>query len=91
MGQPRSSRSVLPEGIHMPTRRHSCQYDEQIYDGEIGDGSCAVVRGSSEEARAERNGLVLIACLLPETRVMPGPGLCLGLCLGLWYYCSRDD
>lgn len=56
------------------------QYNGQEYGGEVGEkkkqnGYRAVVRGSSEEARAVRNGLMLAACLSPETRVTWGPGM----------------
>lgn len=39
------------------------------------NGSCAVVRSRSEEARIVRNWLMLVACLPLGTRVMPGPEL----------------
>lgn len=41
------------------------------------DGSCAVLRGSSEEGRVVRNGLMLVACLLLVTKVTSGPGMLL--------------
>ena len=68
-------------------------YYEQVYAGEMGEkekrnGSCAVVRESSEAARAVRNGLMFAACLPAGTKVMSGLGCCLELCLVLWPYHS---
>ena len=51
-----------------------CHYDEQAYGGEMKEGQngyCAVVRGSSEEARVAGNG----SCGTTRTRVMSGSGL----------------
>lgn len=46
------------------------QYDKQAYGGEMGGKEmwsdlCAVVRGSSEEARVVRNGMMRAECLPP--------------------------
>ena len=56
-----------------------CQYDQQVYGGEIREnkrqeGSWAVMKGSSEETRAERNGMMLVVYLPPGTRKTSGPG-----------------
>lgn len=39
------------------------------------NGSGAVVRGGSAEARAVRNGPMSVTCLPPRTRVTSGPGM----------------
>lgn len=57
-----------------------CRYVEQIYGGEMVEkvkqnGSCAVERGGTEEAKAVRSGLMWVGCLPPRARVMSGPRL----------------
>lgn len=54
--------------------------DKQVYGGELREkerrnGLHAVVRGSSEEARAVRKGMRFAASLSPRTWVTSGPGL----------------
>lgn len=50
-------------------------------------GSWAVVRGRTEEARTVRNGLMLVACLSPGTRVVSRPEL-LPMTDHIWVYDS---
>lgn len=86
--QPKSSWSDLPVasvGLPGTTRcwTGGCHYDEQVYNGEMGEkegqnGLCAVVRHSSEETRVVKNGLMLAACLPPETRWHLGLGSAVG-------------
>lgn len=52
---------------------------------------CIVVRGSSEEAKGMRNGLMLVTCLPPKPWVFSEPGCCLVTCLGLWPHHSLCD
>lgn len=87
MGQFGSSWSGLLEGTHRPSQLHRhgpwagrCHYDEQVYGGETGgkerqSGSCAVVRGRSEETTVVKNGLMLVAYLPPRSGVTSGPEL----------------
>lgn len=57
-----------------------CQYDERVYGGEFEEkvrknSLCAVARGSSEDASVARNGLLLLVCMPPRSRVTSGPRL----------------
>lgn len=81
--QPGSSRPSLPDTpVCLPrnTRYQAvgCQYNVQVHAGKIRkrqNGSGAVVRGGSAEARAVRNGPMSVTCLPPRTRVTSGPGM----------------
>lgn len=70
-----------------------CQYDQQVYGGEMGEKEgrnvlSAVVKCRSELARVSRNGW----CWEPACYTWPGwcqgLGCSLGPCLGLRCYCS---
>lgn len=80
-----SSWSGLLEGTYRAAQLHRhgpwagrCHYNEQVYGREMGEkerqsGSCGTVRGRSEEVTAVKNGLMLMACLPPRSRVTSGP------------------
>lgn len=57
-----------------------CHYVEQIQGGEAGEeekqnGSCAVGRSRTGEAKTVRNKLVSVACLPPGAKVTSRPGM----------------
>ena len=66
------------------------KYMIEMGEKERQDGLYAMVRGSSEEVRVVRNGLMLTACLPPCTRWHLGLGCCQGPCLGSYPSNSQD-
>lgn len=52
-----------------------CKYMVVKSERKRQNGSGAVVRGGSAEARAVRNGPMSVTCLPPRTRVTSGPGM----------------
>lgn len=66
--RPRDLTCLKPLPRHQADGSH---YNEQVYCGIVGEderqnGPYAVVRSSSDKARAMRNGLMLTACCYPE-------------------------